>query len=265
MARNKQIRKKLLKISEGLIASLTDFALFSIFYDLSVRPGSTGYSGDPKAGESANALLVDINYRSIKRTLYDLKRKGFIEYIKRETLVKEKITNEGRKRIEKLFPIYNEKRTWDKRIYLISYDIPLNSNAKRDSLRRFLKNLGCAYLQHSAWLTVYNPKTLIKAFVKENNIPGQILVSDLGPDGSVGEKDIKSLLEDVYDLRYLNNSYEIFIERFKKENKKDKNIKQQVCFAFLSILQNDPQLPFELLPSFWVGDEAYHLFKAFFD
>lgn len=265
MPRNKQIRKKLLKISNGVIGSLSDFILFSIFYSLSVRPGSTGYLGDPKAGESADALLANINYRSIKRTLYDLKRKGFIKYIKRETIVKEIITNEGRKRVEKLFPVYNEKRTWDKRLYLISYDIPKDKNPKRDLLRRFLKKLGCGYLQHSVWLTVYNPKTLIKELVKENNIPGQILVSDLGPDGSIGEKDIKTLVEEIYELHNLNYDYKEFIKRFKKANKKDRKIKQQACFAFFSILQDDPQLPFELLPSYWVGDDAYHLFKTFLE
>lgn len=233
MAYNKIFRKKIVRVSEGLIGSFTDYVLFSIFYGLSMNPGKTSYTGNPQASQSADNLLTNINYQSIKRTIYDLKRKGFLKYAKREALTKGIITEEGRKRINNLIPVYNETRTWDKRLYLISYDIPANKSSKRNQLRDFLRQLGGGYLQHSVWFTPYNPKTLIKEFINEHNIPGQILVSDLGPDGSIGDKDIKTLKE-----------------------------KQQLIFSFLSILKQDPQLPFELLPDYWLGDEVYLLYKS---
>lgn len=264
MSQNKILRKKLLRISNNLIGNVTDFILFSIFYGINIVPGRTGYFGDIKAGEEADRSLIDINFKTIKRSFYELKRRGLINFVKRDLLKAEKISNDGREKLETIIPVYQEKRTWDKRIYLVTYDIPTKKNWQRNQLRTFLKKLGCGYLQHSVWLTVYNPKALIKEFIESRKITGQILVSDLGPDGNIGGKDIKTLVEDVYDLVTLNDEYKIFMEQAKKTNRNNKNAKQQLIFSYLSILNNDPQLPFELLPDNWVGDEAYLIFKTLF-
>jgi DNA-binding transcriptional regulator PaaX len=264
MAKNSALAKEILRITEGLIANLTDLSLFLIYFGIGFGTTLGGKKEATNKGLGfASETLAKINYRSLKRAVWDLKRKGLIKNLKMELITADKITKEGQQRLNNFLPVYNHKRTWDGRLYLISYDIPSKPAGKRDAFREFLKKLKCAPLQHSVWLTCYNPKKLIKTFIEEQKIPGQILISDLGPDGSIGEKDIKSLLEEVYNLADLNYDYQEFIKRFQKMNHQDKNNQLSANFSFLSILQNDPQLPWPLLPDDWLGEKAYHLYNKF--
>ncbi len=264
MGKSSKITKEVSRITEGMFASLADMTLFFLYFGLEF--GTTLGSKRQamhKGLRFANESIEKINYRSIKRSIHNLKRKGFLKYLKRELITADKITSEGIEKIKSLTPKYNSQRTWDGRIYLVSYDIPSKPAGKRDILREFLKRIKCGFLQQSVWLTCYNPKRLIKALVKKHHIPGQILISDLGPDGSVGEKDIKTLLQKTYNLESLNSKYQNFIKRFKKVNNKNSNLRPQAAFSFLSILKEDPQIPFPLLPHDWVGEKAYSLYQKF--
>ncbi len=112
-------------------------------------------------------------------------------------------------------------------------------------------------LQQSVWLTPYNPTELIREFSEERDLEDLILVSSLGKDGTIGEMELAELMEKVYHLEKLNYRYqELLIEA------EDKRVdKERLVFLFLSILKDDPQLPFELLPEDWVGERAYRFFQ----
>lgn len=127
-------------------------------------------------------------------------------------------------------------------------------------LRDYIKTIGCGMLQESVWLTSYNPKTLIEDFIKrlgmEENL---IIISSIGKDGTVGEMNIKDLIERVFKLEDLNEDYYDFISWVRSE----KPEKSHVVSRYLLILKNDPQVPFKLLPDDWVGKEAYELFQSY--
>jgi len=55
----------------------------------------------------------------------------------------------------------------------------------------------------------------------------------------------------------INEEYGRLLEEAKK------NDKRKLYFRYLDILRRDPQLPKELLPEDWKGEEAYSLFKEF--
>ncbi|OGG26202.1 hypothetical protein A2960_04455 [Candidatus Gottesmanbacteria bacterium RIFCSPLOWO2_01_FULL_39_12b] len=141
----------------------------------------------------------------------------------------------------------------DKRIYLITYDIPEKARVKRDQLRNFLLRIDARLLQESTFLTPYNPRELINEFNQKYKVPGTIIISDIGPDGGVGEMNIQDLLVKLYSLEDLNDKYEEFI----KNARKKKRPVRSLLFEYLSILKNDPQLPFSLLPVGWLGEKAY--------
>lgn len=251
-------RKKILKLSESLLSSVTDALLFSLFLpvaSLGTRPSSYGVH---QTFEEASQLLQDVNYRSITQALYRLKKKGLIKSLARG-FQEVQITQEGYKRLQSFIPHYQEKRTWDKMIYLVSYDISTKNNHNRRLLQNHLIKLGAVRLQDSLYLTPYNPKKILKEFVKENKVRGQILVSVLGKDSSIGDEDLPNLLKRVYHLEELNEHYQNFIHKYK--NAKEVISKAQVALEFLSILKDDPQLPFELLPKDFSSDEAYLIFK----
>ena len=250
------LKEFLLEKSEGILSTLTDALLWSFFFGL--YPSSYNRAAWEKE-RAADVLLSEINYQSLKNTLYNLKKKGLIDYIKGKAL-EPKITKEGKKRLVSLVPKYYEKRTWDGRVYLIAYDIPEKQKNDRERFRDLLLRLGCGRLQASVYLTPYNPKGALREFINQRGLSGWIIVSDIGKDGSIGEKDLKSLIVEVYNLESLNERYEEFIENFRR-SKPDKVNPSEVAFSFYSILTKDPQLPFELLPSWWKGARAYRLFK----
>lgn len=251
----KNVSKKVVEISEGMLTKVADLVLFSIYFGF--EASISGYSGVKPAGEKAINDASEINYSSIKSSLRYLKRKGFLQSAKEEFLLP-KITDEGKRRLKALIPQYDSERFWDGRIYLITYDIPREKNYQRNILRDYLKRIGCGILQYSVWVTPYNPKVLIKEFVKKYDLDvGWVVVSSLGRDGTIGGMDLKNLMDRVYGLEDINRRYKEFIAGVESGVF---STKERVAFTFLSILKDDPQIPFELLPENWVGDKAYRVY-----
>lgn len=246
------------KISEGVLSKLVDITLFSIYFG--TEASLSGYTKVGLAGNKAIKDLDAFDYKSLRNSLTYLKRKGFIQSA-REGILLPKITDEGKKKLESIIPEYDSKRYWDKRLYLIVYDLPRNKNIQRDLLRSYLRKIGCGYVQHSVWLTPYNPKTLIGEFLNLHALDEEmVIISSIGKDGTIGNTDLKSLVAKVYDLFELNDRYTVFINNVRNNTFSNKS---QLIFSLLSILEDDPQIPFELLPNDWVGDEAYKLYKTF--
>ena len=254
-----EIREKIVDLSCGVLASVIDFVLFALLYG--AEAAGAGYSS-PKVARAAERAFdqlerLAIDKETIKRAIWKATHKGLIRRQRKKDKTFWRITRAGKKRLSSLLPQYDEKRVWDGRIYLITYDIPEKRANDRDLLREFLKKIGCGMLQASVWLTPYNPKELLREFIEKRKLSGTVIISDIGKDGSVGEEDLDDLIRRVYNLDQLNDRYEDFIYQV-KNRRLDKS---QIAFQFLSILSGDPQLPFELLPYNWQGKKAYQLFK----
>ena len=250
-------RLDIAKISDGVLAKTVDLVLVSIFYGLEF--GFGGYGETYKAAENTTNDLSEINYQRLKRGIFYLKKKGFVQSV-RESASLPTITATGKRRLEGIVPRYEEERVWDKRIYLVTYDLPTKQNRQRDRLRNFLKKIGCGLLQESVWLTPYNPKKLLEEFLAESKLESDlVIISSLGKDGTIGELDLIELMEKVYNLSEVNEKYKEFLE----ETAKGEVSRDKIIFSFLSILKGDPQIPFEILPKDWVGREAYKVFKKF--
>jgi DNA-binding transcriptional regulator PaaX len=247
------------EISKGVLSTATNLVLFALFYGAEYAGGASPTSrGAWRAHDKALEDLASLDLSTAKNAFNNLRAQGLIETVKGKR-IEHKITAAGKRKLEEALPVYDEERAWDGKIYLITYDVPEKQKSDREVLRDFLlKRLGCAMLQKSVWLTVYNPAGVLRGFIEERGLAGFVLVSSLGKDGSVGQKSVRGLVSDVYDLKRLNDDYKAFIWEY--DGKKDLN-RSAAIFEFLSILQRDPQLPFELLPRDWKGGEAYSLFK----
>lgn len=249
------LSRKVLEVSEGLLSKAVDLVLVSLFYGLEFGMG--GYSKTKMAGERAAGVFSEINYATLKRAVSHLKRRGLIKSVIEGSKGPE-ITIQGRQRLRSTLPVYDAKRVWDKRIYLVIYDLPVSRNRLRNKLRGFLKRIGCGVLQESVWVTPYNPKRLVEEFVHNNNLDeGLVIVSSLGKDGTIGDMNLSELMGMVYNLSKLNGRYDKFLD----EAKGKKLTRERAIFAYNSILIDDPQLPFELLSKDWKGDSAYFMFR----
>lgn len=240
-------------IYEKVLQKAVDVALIAVYFNMEIfgKQRKDWYRQENKVSDD----LENLNYDTIKRAIIHLKEKGLIFSVK-EKLTLPQITQEGLKRLSSILPKYDTKRVWDNRIYLITYDLPINKNKERNKLRSFLKRIGCGMIQKSVWVTPYNPTDLLKQFTQENNLDDLILISSLGKDGTIGSQNITNLFINIYNLRNLNNEYFGFISSVKENN----TPKEVLVFNFLSILSKDPQLPFPLLPDWWVGNKAYDIF-----
>ena len=257
--KRKKYKRIVRQASEGLVSTVADLVLFQCFF----LGASIGKSASPpdiwRDYNEASDALEEIDYKTFYNAFYRLKRKGLIESFKDEAYFKPQITKQGRQRLQEIVPQYKEKRPWNKRVYLVTYDVSEERSHLRDQLREMLKRIDCAYLQDSVWLTPYNPSEILKDFVEEKNLHGAIIISDTGSDGAVGNKSLKELVCDIYDLDELNDRYKDFLREF--SGRKNKASVDTVASHYLSILADDPQLPFELLSTDWRGDEAYELYE----
>jgi len=255
-----ELKEITLKISKGVFSKTTDLLLYTIFLlgaSIGKSPTSRGvYQMFSQADKDFNQF----NSETLRQAFGYLKRKGLIMVLKDELFYKPIISMTGLEKLKAHLPRYDEKRVWDKRIYLVTYDIPEKARNAREFLRDFvLRRLGAGVLQESVYLTFYNPREILKKVVKEKKIPGSIIVSDLGKDGSVGEEDLTTLIRRIYHLDKLEERYQGFLDRY--QNQKGEISLLGLSFDFYSILEDDPQIPFELLPRDWIGEKAYSLFK----
>ena len=240
-------------MTSGLFHTLTDVCLFTIFLQAEVIGTYRSRKDFFEAIFNAVQLTRITNAHNFKRLIHKLKYKGYLE--KKKDYYK--ITQIGREKLNQTLPKYQKDRPWDGKLYLITYDIPEERKKDRDYLRRYLRKIGGGMLQHSVWLTPYNPKGLVVDFVRQTGLGGLILVSELKEGSGIGGRDIFQVVEEVYKLDKLNQEYWRFIERV--EDKKLSGV--ELMMDYLAMLKKDPQLPFDLLPQDWFGDEAFDLYE----
>lgn len=262
MARDNSLRDKILELTGNFLEFTTDIILWNIYFALEAGGGNRHTRDIYRAAAQADNLVDQINYQSFCRAFYQIKRRGLVSLIKESGYFKWRLSDKGQERVESLMPVYDSQRSWDKRFYLITYDIPESKQDPRAKLRRFLQKLRAAKLQASVYLSPYNPRKRLKDYVERNRIPGSIIVSDTGVKGSIGTDNFKTLVREVYGLEDLNKRYQEFIKRYVGEGKKNYS-RSQVALDFNLILKDDPQLPFELLPPSWEGTKAYQLYRDF--
>jgi phenylacetic acid degradation operon negative regulatory protein len=225
-----------------------------ITYGLELCSASYSSKGAGEAYARAVQQLAGVEEKKTIYRLKDLKKGGFVRY--KRGLSDIETTEAGRKRLRRSVPVYEKRRKWGGRLYLITYDIPESKKLIRDYFREHLKALGCGMLQASVWITPYDPREVLRKFIRYNRLEGEVLISYAGRDSNVAGTDFRGLMRQVYHLDELNKRYTEFLE-----SPLEKWPRYRVAVAYYSILKDDPQLPFELLPDDWKGDEAYEKFS----
>lgn len=241
-----------MRVTDGLVGSAINGVLWWLYITgASFGKSRTSY-GAHQAFREADEALREFNYESFKQIIKNLQKENLIKKPGKYSGFEINITQLGKQRIASILSTYQFQRPWDGFMYLISYDIPEQKHVTRNVLRSYLKRVGCALLQESLWLTPYNPRKLIDDFMQVHRIQGTILISRLGRDGAVGQESLGELLERVYNLSSLNARYEEFIHDVSSQHFST----FQLAVKYQRILKDDPQLPFALLPKWWLGDEA---------
>ncbi|MBI4262430.1 hypothetical protein HY624_02795 [Candidatus Uhrbacteria bacterium] len=241
------------KISDGVLSTASDLLLLHMFLLLEGMSGGFGHRAIRQTFNRAWLDLESFHYTIPETAVKQLTLRGWMKRTQRDVRAW-RITAAGRQRIAALFPSYKTHRPWDGKMYLITYDVPERARHHRDILREELRKLGCGMIQASVWMTPYYPRKILREIVDAHNIPGSILVSDLGKNGSIGEQTLEALIRDIYKLDELEQEYAKFIHNCTSGFYRHPIT---VHCALTNILEHDPQLPFALLPKPWIGNTAY--------
>lgn len=171
------------------------------------------------------------------------------------------LTEDGREKLRELLPDYKKQRSWDGRLWLITYDIPENIKKKREKFRKFLAEIGCRMVQESVWLSLKDPRGWVTGRINSLRLQGRVIVSCLGKDGSLGDEDTAKMVARIFKLKNINRQYRRWINQAK-------NTQKAGIFhhglRFLAILRDDPVVPQKLLPADWTGEAALELFDEKF-
>lgn len=240
---------------EGLFSYVTDVALWTTIFmaKLSLPQSTSGQVW--RAQMAADRFRNQWNYETIKAAIANARRNRLLQPVKRGRHAIPEITEMGKRRLAAIIPVYDEKRVWDGRMHIVTYDIPERKHVYRDALRDVIRQLGAGRLQDSVWITPYNPIDTLRTFIEEHHLAGTVIVSDMGKDSSIGEEDLGSLILRVWRLDRVNDRYEEWLRKYKRSDGLD----QWLVTSYLTILRDDPQLPFALLPTWWKGDKAWRL------
>ncbi len=248
-------REKIIEITKGIVSTLSDYLLIQLYFGVELMGAGYGSRNVYRASDRAwEDFFAGKKRSAVRQNLYQLKSKGLITYTKGGS--DPQITEAGRRRLRAVIPFYDEKRVWDGKLYLVTFDIPEDRKYQREVLREYLKKIGCGMFQWSVWLTPYDPRRVLRDFVSRSKLEGMVVVSDIGKDGSIGGEDIKDIIARVFKLNELNKRYVDFVARYEGLS----GSREKLAFDFLPILKDDPQLPFALLPKDWLGEKAYKIY-----
>lgn len=252
---SKKLSRAALALAEGVFGTAVDMSLSFIAFMGTVSAPQSTTGQIYRARREAERFLHEVNYDVIKHAINTARRNRWLKTVTRGALPE--ITEEGRRRLASVLPQYDPVRHWDGHLHTVVYDIPEVRRNNRDLLRDHLRRIGCGRLQDSVWVTPYNPIDILRSFAEEKELQGTIIVSDVGKDGAIGEEDIRGLVIRVYNLEKLNARYEEWLSETE-----DRPIRHWDTVKYFSILRDDPQLPFALLPPWWKGNAAYERVKA---
>lgn len=257
--RSKRITKqKIRETTEGVFESLIDYVIWFAGFSTSAMLPQSPYGVGSRASRVGEELLATVNYRSIKLAINEARRKGLIKKVSKKRKSSPAITKAGWERLNRKLPQYQKKRIWENKVFLLTYDIPEERRRDRDVLRDYAKRLGMGMLQKSVWFALHDPCDILEKFIEERNLRGTIIISSLGKDSSIGDEGLEELIVRIFKLKEINERYIEWIDKTKENSAK----RVDLLLQFISILKIDPQIPFELLPNWWVGDEAYKIYKT---
>lgn len=165
------------------------------------------------------------------------------------------LTQAGEEKLHKTLLSYQPLTSWDGNWTFVAFDIQEKVRFKRSILRAYLRRWKFGKLQNSVWVSARDATQELTALCTTYHIlPPRVL---FWKTKNVGMNP-KEAAEHIWNLQKLNQRYGEYV----KEYQKDINAFAGI-FAFLAIAQDDPQLPPELLPLHWNGEEAFRLYHRF--
>lgn len=200
-------------------------------------------------------------YQTVKRLL----KTGYIEKIYKNGEPYLRLTNQGTKKIIRVFPLFKiTQRKWDGQWTVIVFDIRETKRWVRNLLREQLVRLGCGMLQRSVYITPHNITYELKGMIEYQGLQGMVRVFRAP---LLFEEDEKELANRVWKLDNLNEHYYKVLRKWERKKEELVGKKKEIFIRrlrnlYFEALVKDPILPKELLPNDWVGEKVHNLIRS---
>jgi phenylacetic acid degradation operon negative regulatory protein len=155
-------------------------------------------------------------------------------------------------------------RPWDGRWRVVLFDVSTAQNSQRQRLRRYLRDKGFGYLQNSAWITPDPLEEEREIFGGSRINVESLILLEASPCGGESNAEI---VAGAWDFDRINRRYQLHLKVLKERpgaalrNEDHAKAMQRWAAvereAWLDAVRNDPLLPARLLPSEYLGREAW--------
>ena len=155
-------------------------------------------------------------------------------------------------------------RPWDGQWRLVLFDVPTAQNSQRERLRRYLRDKGFGYLQNSVWVTP-DPLGEERQVLGGSKINVESLIL-LEARPCAGESDAE-IVTGAWDFERINRRYASYLKILNDRPggvlRNDAAAKTLMRWAatereaWLDAVTNDPLLPARILPSSYLGQQAW--------
>ncbi|MBZ5555207.1 MAG: phenylacetic acid degradation operon negative regulatory protein PaaX [Acidobacteriia bacterium] len=251
----------------------TRLLIFTLYGDyLLPRKGSA-----PTGSLIALLGLLGVRNQAARSTLSRMSREGWLKGKRRGrhsryalTLNARHLLEEGTRRI-----FEPRRRRWDGRWRVVVYSLPETKRDLREALRRRLSYLGFGALTPGTWVSPHDRQVEVQSLLKDLKAQRYVQYFEGHWRGHISNKE---LVTRCWNLKELNRQYAMFLrkwvpelEKYEKGVASGNRLSPSECFVhrfwiiheYSAFPNRDPNLPAELLPKGWRGNEASQVFRKY--
>lgn len=242
---------KKLRIRDQIL--ITAAILGDAFFDLTETPYF-------KVKQLRRLLTPGFSSTSFSCAVWRMLRTEEIEKVVKKGEPYLRLTGVGKGRLVRDFPILKlRSKKWDGLWRIVFYDIKEKRKHIRQALQWQLESLGFGRLQKSVYLSPLPISEDLQEFIESRGLKDLVFV---GVCKKLLAGDPKKLAVRVWKLNKLYDQYNELrddIDEF-LDGESKMNF-SQLYTKFEGILLDDPLLPKELLPDWWIGDKVIGMMK----
>ena len=180
------------------------------------------------------------------------------------------LTAQGERRMaEAASRIYKlDNPAWNGEWLIVTYTIPEKRKIVRDKIRREFSWTGFGRLASSVWISPRDLRPQLIEIAERYDIASHL---DFFTAHYRGPAENQRLVDKCWNLDAIQQGYAAFIEVYR--SKFDQQfLSDEVCFCeeiqliheYRKFLFSDPGLPDDLLPDTWLGHEAAHIMREYY-
>lgn len=222
-----------------------------------------------------------LSQQAVRSTVSRMTRRGLLRIDRVYSRSYYSLTDRSSLMIEegaaRIFQFHAPRDPWDGQWHLVTYSVPESERDARDRLRQELSWLGFGMLTSALWISPHDFRNQVEALADSLGVRSRIEMFTARHDGFA---DQPSIVGRCWNLAAINARYASFIQKYRPayeahcrllDGGQDLDPSEYFVRRFNLIHEYrrfpyiDPELPPELLPSDWRGDEAVGLFKQYHD